>query len=553
MRRLFALTRVLIKNTRNPIATGKHRRVKGFLFVLLIALAFLPIMIQIGLFAHRLFGALSLAGQEGILLAFGFSTASMLIFVFGILSVIAVYYFAQDLPVLLALPVRPSEILGAKFLTTLAHEYIAESLFIIPLFVAYAFHTHVTVPFIATSAAVFLLLPVIPVVMASLLVMAVMPFTGIYRNRDRFGKIAGTLLMVLVLAMNYFLQKHSAESADPATLMKMLTEGKNLWTMLINRLFPACGLAVSAVTGSGTLRGFAAFAAYLLASSGAAAVLLVLGEKLYLRGVHGNAGGISEAPAPKDGPELTRSLSAGPAFATYLLKDLRILFRDPVMFMNCIVVNFLWPVFLVFVTAVGPGQDFGRAIAWLRQNSGNGMLYAVALGMGMVLASANGIASSAISREGKNLQTAKFIPIGYPKQILAKAGAAAVMGAVACLLMLSVAIVLFHLPAALIPAMLFMTACGIGFSVFTGLFIDLLFPKLTWDNAYKAVKQNINVPIHMAFCTLVAGLTLWAVKRSPWDAGGTFRALSATFILIDAALLCLLTTRGARIFDGIEV
>ena len=553
MRRLLALTRILVKNSRNPIATGKNRKVKGFLFVLLIALAFLPIMVQIGLMAHRMFGVLSMAGQEGILLAFGFSTASMLIFVFGILSVIAVYYFAQDLPVLLALPVRPYEILGAKFLTTLIHEYIAESLFIIPLFAAYAFHTAVNLPFIATAAAVFLLLPVIPVAMASVLVMAVMPFTGIARNRDRFGKIAGTLLLALVLAMNYFLQKHSAGPVDPASLIKMLTEGKNLWTLLINRMFPACGLAVSAVTGSGTVRGFTALTAYLLASSGVVAALLAIGERLYLRGVHGKAGGESVAAASRIGPEVTRTLSAGPALTTYLLKDLRILFRDPVLFMNCIVVNFFWPFFLVFAVAVGPGQDLGRAVAWLRQNSGNGMVYAVALGLGMVLASANGIASSAISREGKNLQTAKFIPVGYPKQILAKAGAAAVMGAAACLLMLCVAFVLFRLPADLLPAVLFLAACGIAFSVFTGVLIDLLFPKLTWDNAYKAVKQNINVPIHMALCTAVAGLTLWLVRRSPWDAGETFRFLSAASILVDAALIRLLTTRGARIFEGIEV
>jgi len=553
MRRLFALTRVLIKSARNPLATGKNRKVKRFLFVGLIALAFLPLMIQIGLFAHRLFGALAAAGQAGILLAFGFSMASMLIFVFGILSVMAVYYFAQDVPALLALPLRPSEILAAKFMTTLVHEYIAESLFLIPLFVAFGFHTNADAAYVANALAVFLILPLIPEVMASLLAMAVMLFTDISRNRDRFGKIAGTLLMAFVLVMNYLLQKNAAGHTDPAQVIKMLTEGKSLWMTAVNRLFPACALAVSAMLNTGQARGLVSLVLLLLVSSGAVAVLLLLGDRFYLRGVHGRAEGGAVKTVPSTKPGAVPSLSSGPVFVTYLIKDLRILFRDPVFFMNCIVTNFLWPVLLLLFTSAGGNQDFGRLAGFLAQNSGSGLLNAVALGLGMVLTSANGIASSAISREGKNLSIAKFIPVSYSKQILAKAGAAAVMGFTGCLLMLAASFFLLHLPASRVPAVLFMLLCGIVFSVFTGLAIDLNFPKLTWDNAYKSVKQNINVPIHMAVCAAVAGLSIWAVVHFQWEAGQTFRHLSLVFILIDAGLWRFLTTRGARIFGGIEV
>jgi ABC-2 type transport system permease protein len=553
MHRLCALTGVLIRNARNPLATGKNRKVKGFLFVLLIALAFLPIMIQIGLFAHRLFGALAAAGQAGILLAFGFSMASMLIFVFGILSVMAVYYFGQDVPVLLALPLRPAEILAAKFMTSLVHEYIAESLFIIPLFVAFGFHTRADAAYLLNALAVFLLLPVIPVVMASLLVMAVMLFTDLSRNRDRFGKIAGTLLMALVLGMNYLLQKNAAGSADPAQVMKMLMEGKSLWMTAVNRLFPACALAVSAMLNTGQARGLVSLVLFLLVSSGAVAVLLLLGDRFYLRGVLGRAEGGAVKTVPGTKPGAVPSLSSGPVFITCLMKDLRILFRDPVFFMNCIVTNFLWPVLLIFFTSAGRNQDFRSISAFLQQGSGSGLLNAAALGLGMVLTSANGIASSAISREGKNLNVAKFIPVGYSKQILAKAGAAAVMGFIGCLLMLAASLFLLRLPASRVPAVLFMMLCGIAFSVFTGLAIDLNFPKLTWDNAYKAVKQNINVPIHMAICAAVAGLSIWAIVHFQWEAGQTFLYLSLVFILIDAGLWRFLTTRGARIFGDIEV
>jgi ABC-2 type transport system permease protein len=552
MHRLFSLTAVLIKNARNPLATGKNRKVKGFLFVLIIVLAFLPIMVQIGLFANRLFGPLAAAGQAGILLAFGFSMASMLIFIFGILSVMAVYYFAQDVPTLLALPLRPSEIIAAKFMTTLVHEYIAESLLLIPLLVAFGFHTHADAAYVANAIAVFLVLPVIPVVMASLLAMAVMLFTDISRNRDRFGKIAGTLLMALVLAMNYLLQKSAAGNTDPALIMKMLMEGK-IWMTAVNRLFPAGALAVSAMLHAGGARGLVSIALFLLVSSGAVAVLLLLGDRLYLRGVHGRAEGGAVKTVPGAKPGSLGSMASGPAFVTYLMKDLRILFRDPVFFMNCIVTNFLWPVLLILFTSTGGGRELGRIAGVLWGNSGGGLLNAAALGLGMVLTAANGIASSAISREGKNLSVAKFIPVSYARQILAKAGAAAVMGVTGCLVMLAASLFFLHLPASRIPAVIVMFLCGITFSIFTGLTLDLNFPKLTWDNAYKAVKQNINVPIHMALCAVVAALTVWAVLHFQWGAGQTLRGLSLVFILIDAGLWRFLATRGAAIFGGIEI
>jgi ABC-2 type transport system permease protein len=552
MRKFFTLTKVLIKNARNPIFTGKKRKIKGVFFTLLIAMAFFPIMLQIGLFASKLLRTLSPLGQEGVVLAFGFSMTSLLIFVFGILSVMAVYYFSQDVETLLALPLRSYEILTAKFLSTLIYEYVAESLFLVPVFVAFGIHTHVDFAFILSSLVVFLALPVIPLVMTSVLVMVVMLFTDITKNRDRFGKIAGTLLMILVLAMNYFLQKNAAGSANPEKVTKMLMEGKSIWMLVVNRLFPACQIAVSAVLQNGTADGFLSLFLFLAVNAGAIVCLIILGEKLYLRGVHGRPERISGKPfhAPAD---LSKSIAAGSAFRTYLMKDLRILFRDPIFFMNCILMNFLWPVFVVFFTIASPNADFGKLAAFLKQNSGSGVLQAAALGLGMVLTSMNAIASSAISREGKHLSVAKYLPVSYQKQISAKAGASAVMGGIGCLMMLLVAVLVYRVPISLMPSFLVLILVAIAFSAFTGVLIDLYYPKLTWDNAYKAVKQNINVLIHMAVCALVAGLTIWTVILMQWTAQEAFRNLMVVFTLTDVVLYRFLMTRGARIFNDIEV
>lgn len=338
----------------------------------------------------------------------------------------------------------------------------------------------------------------------------------------------------------------------PERFSKVLTDGSNLWTLTVNRLFPAGKLAVIAVLKNGQTAGFISLLLFLSASALAFFILIVLGEKLYFRGIFGKPSGIYRIRAPER-LNLSETARADSAFKTYLMKDLRVLFRDPVFFMNCILTNFFLPVLIVFFSSVGGGESKGQITALLARASDGGIFYAVGLGFCILLTSMNAIASSAISREGKNLSVAKYLPVSYQKQILAKAAAGAAMGGAGCLLMVLVAVFWFHVPVRLIPPFLVLIPIGTAFAAFSGILIDLHFPKLSWDNAYKAVKQNMNVLIHMAVCALVAGLTVGVVLIFRWPQAKALRILVLTFSLIDIALYRFLMTRGAKIFSEIEV
>jgi ABC-2 type transport system permease protein len=553
MRRLVSLTRVLVKNARNPIASGRRRTLKTTAFVLLMSLAFLPLMIQIGVFSHRLLVALSASGQEGIALALGFSAMNLLVLLFGILSVLSVNYFAQDVETLLALPIRPSEILAAKFLTTLLYEYWAEAFFLVPVFIAYGIHAGFTVPFAATAILVFLLLPVIPVVMASFVVMVVMLFTDLSRNRDRFGKIAGLVLMALVLAMNYELQRQAASNTDPEKIARAVLEGGSVWTFVVNRLFPATRFAVAAVLKSGSAGGLWGLLGFASASAASAGLLLVAGERLYFKGVQGRRGGTAGIVLRETGRTIPVVGRADSAFHSAVLKDLRILFRDPVFFLNCIVINFLWPVFVLFFTFTNGGAGSGQVSGALERMRGGGTLYPILLGLGMVLTASNGICSTAVSREGKQLIAIKLLPVAYGRQLLAKAAAGALMAAIGCLLFVPVGLFVFHLSSSVLPAFFVLVPIGIAFAAFTGILIDVHFPKLHWEQSYKSVKQNMNVPVHMGLCALVAGLAVAAVHFAKPGNWGAFFGIACVFSAVDAVLFNWVMTFGARAFGRIEV
>ena len=134
-------------------------------------------------------------------------------------------------------------------------------------------------------------------------------------------------------------------------------------------------------------------------------------------------------------------------------------------------------------------------------------IVAVMAGISGFIASANGITSTAISREGQSLYFAKYIPVSMKKQLGAKAFSGILLSAVGIVLMNAVAVVLgVGILEAVIALLL-----GIGITVatsFVGLVIDVSKPKLSWMNEQQAIKQNVNVMLHMLIGTILAAVII---------------------------------------------
>jgi ABC-2 type transport system permease protein len=215
--------------------------------------------------------------------------------------------------------------------------------------------------------------------------------------------------------------------------------------------------------------------------------------------------------------------------------------------------NFLWPVFLVFFGLTGADSGgAGPALAFSGLY-GQAGFHAVLAGAGMLVTALNAIASSAVSREGKHLAFAKALPLSPGRQLLVKAGAAAVMGGVGCAVLAATALTVFRMPAVHLPALALLAPLGIAYAALSGVLLDVHFPKLHWDNAYKAVKQNVNVPLHMAFCALTAAGAFWLARRVPGPPVRALQVLASLLLLLDAVLFRLVKTAGARALEKIEV
>ncbi|HWQ30640.1 MAG TPA: hypothetical protein VN549_06590, partial [Negativicutes bacterium] len=537
MSRYLILTKIMLRNfnllSLKPDTLGK-KQLKNILLTIIILVAFAPMALGILTLAFTGYGMLAGLQQEGLILEAGFTAASMVIFFFGIFYVMSVFYFSKDIESLLPLPLKPSEILAAKFTVVLAYEYLTELVFLAPILIGYGAASGAGIVFYIYSILLFLTLPVTPLVYASILSLVVMRFTGLAKNKDRFRIVGGVIAMVLAVGVNAFMTKLGSSGLDAGRLQKLLEQGNNSYVGLMSGLFFSNRFGVMALLYNGALKGFVNLVLFVLICILFVMLFLSFGEGMYFKGVVG----ISETSARRkkySETELARVSRPASALRSLIVRELKLLFRTPVYFMNCVLMNFLFPVFLILPFLVQPEEmkELQTLNSYISGGGRNGLVLAAAFGVSVFVTSTNGIAASAISREGTNIFISKYLPVSYKTQLMAKVLSGMSMGLVGTASMILAVIIFIPVPAYLILLVLLSSILGIAFNCFTGILIDLNFPKLVWDNEQKAVKQNFNVVLNMLVGLVMAGVPVFIAIALHFTLLQAFLAILLLFGLLD--------------------
>ena len=553
MNKFVALTKILLKTGTESSSSKKNKRqIKGILLGLLLIIAFTPMAIGFGKFISIAYDGLHSMGQEAVILAFGLSVVSIVIFFFGIFYAMGIFYFSMDVENLLPLPFKPWHIMGAKFAVVLIYEYLTELIFFMPTLIAYGIKSSGGALYYTYGIIIFLLLPIVPLVIASIINMIVMRFTNIAKNKDRFRYVGGLLAMAFAIGINMYIQRFTQDLGQ-SQIVEMFAKGNNSLVDLVTRIFPSTKIAVNSLINTTNLQGFINLILFIIIAMAALMIFIILGEILYFKGVMG----VSETASKRktlSNNDLIKSTMQKSSLMAYTLKELRILFRTPVYFMNCVLMNFLWPIFLLIPTfGQGSGSSQLKQLTKFSQDSKSAGLVLGAFVAFMIFAScSNAISTTAISREGKNLFILKYIPLKYKDQIMAKVLSAVVLGTVGMLMVIILGIILIKLSLELVLLMLIVGTMGVLFTSFVGIFIDLNFPKLQWDTEQKAVKQNINVIISMIVCIALGAGTVFIIMKFGLTKWTTFALITVTLSILNGALYYLLGTRGVELLRKIE-
>lgn len=502
MRKYLSLTRVLLKNSMGMMSDGKSKKAFNVFIYGVLAVCMIPLGFTLYMMFNTAMAQLQPLQQEGAVLALGFHLSSLVTFLFSIFLIPSIFYFSKDSETLLALPLPPQTILSAKFSVCLVYEYAFTLIVCVPLYIAYANNAAIGIPYILLALAIFITLPIYPLVLSSIITMLLMRFVPFFKNRDRFNMIAGILSIILAFGFSFAMNSGTI-AEDPNALISMLTQGNNSMISLFSKIFPAIPFAAEALISSDALQ----LVYYILITCAALAVLVILGKWLYFKG----AIGFSETKSSRK--ELSAKdfarVSRHSKVRTYLIKELRLLIRTPVYAINCIGMCVLMPIMLlvIFITADADVllQQLPDITPYL-----DGMLpYAVLAGMasGFLFSNLNMISSTAISREGTNISFMKYIPMSLKQQLQAKVLSGILMSVISMLL--TMVCVYFLLP--IFPLTWYFAAAAaslitIVLGNYASLALDILHPKLVWEQEAAAVKQNMS-----GIVSMLAGMAMTVV------------------------------------------
>ena len=489
MSKYFVLFKTMLRNTFNVIDTKDKKNLKRILFVVFIGIATLPSIVSLGFLTREALFMLLPIQQDGLVISLLFLALSTMIFFMAIFLVPAVYYFSKDSETLLALPLTPEAIVLSKFSLSMVYEFLTIFVISTPIIIGYISIMNPNILFYLMLVVVLLTIAVVPLAFAGLIIMVIMAFVPFFKNRDFFNYASGFLALTFAIGLNYVMG--GTATLDQNSLIQLLNNGNNSLLGIMKIAFPNVPFAISALVNNNILD----FVIYL----GITALVLVgfvfVSKLVYFKGVIG----VNETSASRKNLNLkayNKITSSKGVIFSYFIKEMKLMIRTPVYLLNNISTVILIPAILLvtLVSGVGADDEVVMLINSIDWSSGSILLIITFAGfvVGIMMSTMNLITVTSLSREGTNIYFMKLIPMSYVKQIQAKILSGVVVSMVGILFILVPAWIFFKIQFHLIFFAFIASILGMIFMNYLGMIVDLIHPKLVWEQETAAVKNNLN-------------------------------------------------------------
>lgn len=541
MSKLWLLTKTLLKTGENAFSLGSNKKenIKKIGLLIFVLICLVPLMVGTTILVSDMYIGLKSLNMEGMLLGGVFSAASFIMLVFGIFSVISIYYFSNDIESLIILPIKPSKIVQAKFITVVLQQYLIEIIFTLPIIIAFGYNGGAGILFWIYYIIVFLTLPIVPIAISSIVCMIIMAFTKFVKNKDAFKTIASVFGIIFAIGINIVMQKIPNDNLGK--MNELLKNNKDNFNMASN-MFPTSKFAAKALMDNTSLNGFMNLVLFLIICLIAMIIFSYLGDMLYLKG----AVGIKQSSSKRkkmNTKDVEKISVQSSSLKAYTLKEIKILFRTSAYFTQCVLSGILMPVILCVIylakqnnsVKIPEGYDI--------------IVLIVGFAIVTLAMSNNYITATAISREGSNIFISKYLPVSYKTQINAKILSSFSVSIISLIIMAIMGIVILKLKPLLMVLIIISSIAGTVALANIGMLLDLVRPKLKWDAEIKAVKQNLNTFIMMIAIFAILGLVCFGAIQFNFTLIGTFIYIVGVSLIIAAITYALLITKGVKYFE----
>ncbi|MUK88775.1 hypothetical protein GMD78_10260 [Ornithinibacillus sp. L9] len=458
-------------------------------------------------------------GQSSVIIGLLFLLLTALLFIISFVLVISSFYFAEDINSFIPLPIQPYQILLGKATVPLLYLYVTTFAIYFPVLFYFGSNSNASIVYYLLGIILFVFLPFIPFVLAAIFVMFIMRFVNIAKNKDRSKVLGGIFVLLMIILLNVVVRLNANPDEMMENFAQFIQEKDGLLQM-ITAAYPPALIGSKALTVAGW-ESLLYFLLMISISIGFIFLFIIVGQKLYLGGVLGiNVGNKKNISSER----LHKKLRKHPVWLSYLQKELRIIFRTPTFFMQCVVQSLFGPIFLVIILMMD--SNFNSLSGTLDQFSYKQQIL-ILFAATLFILSANATGISSISREGKSWHTNLFLPLDLKQVFLSKIAAGWTINLVSILLIAIGLIVVLDISWLLFSLWLALSFVASWFTSLMGTYLDFSHPKLHWTDEQEVFKARLIGFLALLFEFVPLGIIVVIIWNTPFVQGGI-----VTFVLL---------------------
>lgn len=476
-----------------------------------------------------------------------------------ILVVINVFYFSKDLEFILPLPLKPIEILIAKFITLLLRLYIFEMLFgIIPI-TMYGIYSNSSILFYFYEILIFIVFPIFPAAVICIIMMFVMKTSKFIKNKDLF-QIIITLLMIVLMSFllykllgNMIVKNKQIEYIEVEKIETKIIEFNNK-IKEVNKYFLAINPSVETLKAS-NIKSIIEIIKILFMDVVSLTLFLIIGKITYLKDILKNTIYLNNKTRKTNVEKKCKKRDKN---FSYIAIELKTLFKNPMFFIQCVFPSIIFTIsFCIMAFNIIPKFREMMQIEEFKNYIGNisfsiTSIYII-LGIIQIFFMISPISLTGISRGGKNANFIKYIPISLYRQFINKSIPQMIINIIPSITILCVIHIL--IPEIELKYIFEIFGLSLLLNIInsnTMLIIDILNPKTEWDTEYAVLKQNNNKIFQYTFTVLIMLLLVYLkniLKNNNIEISILITAI--IFILIIFVINIIVKIKSKKLFKKI--
>ena len=502
MSNYLALTKVFLKNIKMSKSNNKRAQIIfNILILFTILFIIIPFLLISAIFVYQTTVELKDINYESIGLKLMCYIISIFTFIFSFPVIFNELFFSNDIEKLLPLPIKPIELVSSKFTACFFVENLIQVVLIIVSIISYVYALNLDLTHILISLIQIFTLPIIPMIYTAIICLLIMNFAKHIKNKETIKKIGSILIVGLFLL--FFVMIGLLKDFNFEVYIQNFANGNHKFFDVMNIIFPHIDLFAKTITNNDIV----SLLIYIGLNVLYLGVFLLLAKFLYFNSVIGLSS--KDTKAKNNSTKLLNKIKAKSQLKAYISKEFKILVRTPSFFINCIVINIIWPIFLFTVHKIVLSNYGISDIQNMIINNGDEIrtiLFLIILGLSTLLPAMNSIAATSFSREGKHFSFMKYIPVSYRDQWLAKYSISMIISFIGINIFATIFYIVIKLDIVTILIFYIISLLAMSSTNLIGMYIDSIQPKLIWDDENNALRENFNTFISMAVSLLIFGV-----------------------------------------------